>query len=337
MSRRTELVRLRARLLEEIRAFFSARGFVEVSTPLLWPTADPALYVESLRTSTTLPNGQRLELYLPTSPEFFMKRLLAEGLERIYQVCPFFRADELGPLHHPHFTGLEWYQTGVDLPGLMNFVEELVCHCARCLEKEIHESGLRLAFEQRRPFGRLSLHEACRVLGGVELPADFDPAGVRRALSQNGLRFSSNDLAEDLINRLLIERVEPALKKLGAVFVYHYPHYMAALARLNPQQPWLAERAELYLAGMEIANGYHELGDAQEQRRRFEEQIELRQRTGRHAPPLDHDFLAALQSSFPDCSGCALGVDRLLMALCGLTSIEEALSFSLHRFISNPA
>lgn len=328
-SDRVAWQRARSRLLAALREFFAARDFCEVSTPCLSLHADPALHLDSFRVRTDLPDGRKVELFLPTSPEFFMKRLLVDGLERIYQICPFFRRGELTARHHPQFTGLEWYQVGMGLEQLTEQLEKLLRHCAESLEREpLLAYGCRKIIDSPT-FPRLTLRQACKELGGVDLPEDFEEKGVCRALVKAGVYHCSDDGLDDLVNRVLIERVEPRLQSFPGVFLTEYPAAMAALARLDPARPWLAERCELYLGGLEIANGYHELGDARQQRQRFTEQLQLRKRRGLPPVGLDEAFLQALEQGLPDCSGCALGVDRLLMFLGGQEHIAQVLAFSL--------
>ena len=324
-----QIVEARARLLGAIRGFFEKYGFVEVQTPCLSPFADCAPHLESFRTSTELPDGSTVELFLNTSPELYMKRLLAEGLERIFQICPFFRSAEISHRHNPEFIGLEWYEVGLSLEGLMEQTELLVRAC-----HEVLDSAAVVEFGTR-PFPVMTLHSACAELGGVELPEDFEPEAVRRAMERHGIHFSDDDEPDDLVNRIVLERVEPRLAGFPAVFVTEYPAYMAALARLHPERPWVAERFELYIAGTEIANGYHELCDAQDQRLRFEQQRQIRARKGLYVPRLDEAFITALEKGVPDCSGCACGLDRLLMVLTGGEHIGDVMPFTLERELSN--
>ncbi len=257
-----------------------------------------------------------------------MKRLVAEGFEKIYQLCPFFRDGEVGPLHQPHFSGLEWYQPAGGLHTLMKFTEELVRAVARGLKRAglLHPGA---AFAGGKRYRRYTVRQACRTLGGIELPPHFNRDGVRAALEDGGVRTAPDDELGDLIHRLLLERVEPRLALKGAAFLYHYPAEMAALARLSPGRPWLAERFELYLAGVEIANGYHELCDYNEQQQRFRAQLEQRRRLGLEMPRIDREFMQTLERGLPDSCGCALGVDRLAMVLGGHRELERVLSFSL--------
>ncbi len=315
-------LRARARILGEIRSFFVERDFVEVSTPCLALTADPALHLESFSTRLRLEGAQERTLFLPTSPELHMKRMLAAGMERIFQIGPFFRNGELTARHNPEFTGLEWYQVGCTVEQMMDFTEELVRSVAEVVQSSPFTA---------EPFERYSMHEAISELGGIELPEDFSENETRTALDRAGVATAPDDSFDDLINRVLIERVEDKLGAMGPVMLYDYPARMAALARLRPKQPWLAERFELYAGGLELCNGYGELTDACQQRARFEMQRAARSRLGKRVPELDERFLAALEAGLPQCSGCALGVDRLVMLLCGRESIEQVMAFPLAR------
>ncbi len=297
-----ETLRLRARLLEQIRAFFAARGVLEVDTPLLGPApgSDPQQHCLDL----DVPGAGRR--YLQPSPEFAMKRLLAAGSGSIYQLCKAFRAGEHGSRHRVEFTLLEWYRTGFDYRALMDEVQALVC-------------GL-----LGRPAAQVfSYGELFRRHAGIDAFAT-DEATVWQRVAAAGiepsptLRAAGRDAALDI---LLTRLIEPAIAPLGAVFVYDYPASQAALARLRPDQPALAERFELYVDGIELANGWSELTDAVEQRRRFEADNRKRQALGLPTVPLDEGLLAALAHGLPDCAGVALGFDRLLMLACGLDDI----------------
>lgn len=329
-SRRLEeVLRLRARLLDAIRRFFAEHGYLEVTAPVLGPAADPAPTIEPFRTRLHLPDGSARELYLQTSPEFFLKRLLAAGMERIFHIGPFFRDGEATGRHNPEFSGLEWYCAGQHFGELLDFSEELFRQVTREVAQShpLERQGTRLAVD--RPFVRLGVAQALRELGGIEVPEDWHEEGLRSALRRAGIHFEPDDEFDDLVNRALIERVEPALARLGPVLLHDYPLPMAALARACPETPAVAERFELFAGGLELCNGYGELTDSVEQRRRFVEQTNQRRRLGRPAVPLDEIFLGALEEGLPPCCGCALGLDRWLMLLCGAERIEEVLPFPL--------
>jgi lysyl-tRNA synthetase class 2 len=307
-----DAIRTRAIVLKKIREFFNQRGFVEVTTPCLVAAPDPAVHLDSFETRVRLPGGEKRTLYLSTSPEHHMKRLVAMGMERIYQLVPFFRDGEITDLHNPEFLGLEWYETATSVEECMQRTEQLVV--------QVHP-------ELKAPFLRMTVAKALRELGGVEVAADFD--NLRESVAHAGVASDPADSFDDLVNRVLIERVEPRLPELGPVFLHDYPAPMAALARLRPENPAVAERFELFAGGLELCNGYGELTDAGEQKQRFLAQIEERRKMKKAVFPLDQAFLTALEDGLPPCSGCALGVDRLVILVCGKKKLSEVMAFPL--------
>lgn len=301
-------LRARAALLHEIRAFFRQRDILEVDTPLLASTTatDPHLHSLSLAV-----DGQRQ--YLQTSPEFPMKRLLAAGSGAIYQLGKVFRADESGRWHNREFTLLEWYRPGMDEHALMDEIEALVCQA-------LEPAGISAA--ARRVTYRKLFRERL----------DVDPltasTSVLKAVAARHLETGGLELTHDGWLQLLFSHViEPALD--GLVFVEQFPASQAALAQLTTDREGhtVARRFELYVNGVELANGYYELGDSGEQRRRFEQDNAERARGGSETVPVDERLLSALQAGLPDCAGVALGVDRLLMLRCGARHIHEVLAF----------
>ena len=315
-----DTLRQRARLLERVRAFFAARGVLEVETPLLSVAAatDPAL--ASFHTAyhgPGLPNGHGL--YLHTSPEFPMKRLLAAGSGPIYQVARVFRDGEAGGRHNPEFTLLEWYRPGWGIEALMDEVEALV-------------TGLYEGASPLPATRRYSYRALFEDILGLD-PLAVDGEALRARGEREGLVAPAGLPADDpdpWRDWLLTHLIEPRLGP-GLVFVRDYPASQAALARLKPGEPAVAERFELYWDGLELANGFHELGDATEQRARFAADNRKRALLGLPALPLDARLLAALEAGLPDCSGVALGLDRLLMRLAGLDRIDQVLAFAIER------
>lgn len=298
----------RARLLATVRAFFHERGVLEVDTPLLAPASGTDPHLQPLTVPTVLP-GDTVPHYLQTSPEFAMKRLLAAGSGDIYQICKAFRADERSRRHNPEFSMLEWYRLGFDADALMDEVAALVQTVTGCA------APLRLTY---RALFELHLgldpHRADndRLVQAARQHIDFDPA-----------RFSR----DDLLQLLLAEVIDPRLT--APTFVTDFPASMAALARVEVDAQGVAvgRRFELFMAGMEIANGYHELTDAAEQRRRFRADNDQRRQLGYPELPLDEALLAALAHGLPDCAGVALGLDRLLMVQLGVTDIAAVMPF----------
>ncbi len=307
---RSTLLR-RARMLAQARGFFAARQVMEVDTPVLVNAPVTDVHIHSAQ--VTLSNDQTY--FLHTSPEYAMKRLLAAGSGDIYQVCHVVRGFERGRLHNPEFTLIEWYRTGFSLVQLMEEVAELV----------------RDLLDSNQPSERLTYREA--FLRHLQL----DPLTASHAqlvAVARGHSYTAADTAsrDELLEFLMGTRVGPQLGADHLTFVHGYPASQAALARLDPEDPRVALRFELYVQGVELANGFHELVSAAEQRTRFERDLIERQRLELPSTyPLDERLLAALQAGLPDCAGVALGFDRLVMIATGARSIEEVLPFPTER------
>ena len=312
-----DLLRARADLLAKIRDFFRSAGILEVDTPACSAAAatDPA--IESLATAYTGPGAPAGKpLYLHTSPEFAMKRLLASGVGPIYQICKVFRDGEAGRLHNPEFTLLEWYRPGYDHHRLMDEVEALIY----------------AVLPEPCPVRRVSYGRLFEDLLAIN-PHLAGPEELRRVAVNQGIQGISALGLPDRdawLDLLMSHCIEPKLGS-GMCFVYNYPASQASLARIRQGDPPVAERFELYLDGMELANGFHELGDHEEQRLRFKADLERRREEGQMIPPVDDRFLNALEAGLPDSSGVALGIDRLLMCIAGAAHISEVLAFPLDR------
>lgn len=305
----------RARILTRIRAFFAERGVMEVETPILSTAAITDPHLESFTTRYTGPGHPGgTVLYLHTSPEFPMKRLLAAGSGPIYQLGKVFREGEAGRRHNPEFTLLEWYRPGFDHHALMDEVAALAAPLLGLKGRAVEKLGYREAF--------------LRYAGIDPLSASLDELqACARGLGITG--FEGESEREVWLDLILTHAVEPRLGRDGLCFIYDYPASQAALARLNPDNPQVAERFELYYRGVELANGFHELADADEQRKRFAAELEARKEQGLVAVPMDEHLLAALEAGFPPCSGVALGVDRLVMLALGAESLAEVMAFTI--------
>lgn len=287
----TERLRLRDLVVRRLRRWFQDRGYIEVETPQRVACPGIDAHIDAL------PAGEGL--YLATSPELEMKKLLAAGLSRIVQVARAFRADERGERHNAEFTLLEWYTAGENYHDLMTHTEELVAEAAAVLEGEGIETRLAA---WPRPFARLGVDEA------FERWAGWRPSKA----------FDEERFFEDFVMN-----VEAHLEGLGAVFLADWPAPAGALARRSGDDPTICERMELVLDGLEICNGFSELTDAREQQERFERDNAERVRRGKPRYPIDRHFLDALTSGIPACAGNALGVDRLLMALTGSRRLAD--------------
>ena len=333
---RREVARARARLHGAIRSFFAGRGFEEVETPYLVPAPGMEPHIDAFR-AEFLPEGggQARPLWLHTSPEYAMKRLLADGFERVFQLGRVFRNGEVSASHNPEFTMLEFYRAGADYQGIMRDLEELVEACARALLGGTCVAAGGRALDLAAPYERLTVAEAFLRHAGVSSDAwGRGAAELASALRRAGLDPGRRDDAfDDLFFRVFLDRIEPALVAEGRpVYVVDWPAPMAALSRVKASDPRFAERFELYTGGLELANGFTELTDAAEQRRRLEEERALRARLGRPAYPIDERFLEAL-ARMPAAGGVAVGIDRLLMLLVGAQSIDEVLLFPAKEFL----
>jgi len=316
-----DTLRLRARLMGTIRAFFAERDVLEVETPVLSRAAGTELHLQSFTTQyygpLAPPEGR---LYLHTSPEYPMKRLLAAGSGSIYQISKVFRDGEAGSRHNPEFTLLEWYRTGFDHQQLMDEVEILV---AKVLPERL--SG--------RVTQRLSYREAFLCYADID-PHAADAAALAACARRHGIETTWDLERADRniwLDLLMTHVIEAQLCRNCLSFIYDYPADQASLARIRPGEPALAERFELYVQGLELANGFHELADSNEQRRRFERDNAARHAHGLPVLPIDENLLAALNYGLPDCAGVALGIDRLVMLAADASRIQDVIAFPVDR------
>ncbi|MGE5189759.1 MAG: EF-P lysine aminoacylase EpmA [Gemmatimonadota bacterium] len=313
-----ETLRVRSRILGRIRAFFAARGFLEVDPPIALPHPNIDPNVFPVRVSDA--SGRARPLFLHTSPELSMKKLLAAGSGDIFYLGKVFRDREGSPLHNPEFTMLEWYRAGAKATAVMADVEGLCRDLAREFRggEEIRRDGG--AIPLGRPWARWELSDAFSELLGAD-PADA--AALRAALSRKGARPGRGEAWEDLFFRAYLDVVEPALRGRGAVFLTGFPAALAAMARRREGAGGVCERFEGYVAGIELVNGYEELTDPREQEERLAELAARHRRLTGEALAPDPDFLDALRAGLPPCSGAALGVDRLVMLLAEKDSIDD--------------
>ncbi len=297
LSARRATLAARVRIISEIRKFFYEEGYLEVETPLRIPAPAPELHIDALPSA---------EWFLQTSPELCMKRLLAAGLTRIYQISHCWRAGERGRLHLPEFTMLEWYRAETDYFGLMRECETLVGHIAAALGygDSITYKGRDISL--KKPWERIAVAEA------------FD-LYTRWSLEEA--------LQDDLFDELMVAEIEPRLGIERPTFIYDYPASRGALARLKADDPTVAERFELYVGGLEIANAFTELIDPVEQRSRFMQEQEERRTQGKTVYPIPEPFLHEL-AQMPPAAGIALGLDRLVMVLLDADSIDEVVAFT---------
>ena len=327
-DRRPRLI-LRNSITAATREWFMDRDFIEVETAALQISPGNEAHLSAFSTEAIRPDGRRQPFYLHTSPEFACKKLLAAGETRIFSLGAVYRNRERGPLHHPEFTMLEWYRAG-------ETYESVMADCAALVALAAERAGSRrFAYRGREadPFAepqRLTVAEAFRRHAGIDLLATVagdgstDAEALREALTHAGLRTAPDDNWADLFSRVLVERIEPALGQGKTTILYEYPVSEAALARKSANDPRVAERFELYCCGVELANGFGELTDAAEQRRRFEAEMDEKERVYGERNPIDEDFLNAL-AIMPEASGVALGFDRLAMLAAGASKVEDVI------------
>jgi lysyl-tRNA synthetase class 2 len=328
---RRERLAQRGRILGAVRDFFTERGYVEVETPALQMSPGLEPHLRAFATTLHDPHdGGAAERYLHTSPEFAMKKLLVAGLPRIWQLAHVFRDGERSATHHPEFAMLEWYRAGASYRDLMDECEALVGACQGGAGVEALVWRGRTA-DARLPWRRLSVAAAFSELCGIDLlatapdPLAPDVERLAAAARHTGVAPHAGDDWETLFFRIFLERIEPVLGLEAPTILYDYPLSMAALARRSPEDPRLAERFEVYVCGLELANAFGELTDAAEQRARFAADQARKQALYGETYPIDEDFLAALEHGLPECAGAALGFDRLVMLATGAEDIEEVL------------
>jgi lysyl-tRNA synthetase class 2 len=316
LADRLPFLRRRALLTQATRAFFHARGYLEVETPYAVTAPGEEVHLSAFATERIGPDGTREKLFLHTSPEFAMKRLLVGGAGKIFQLARVWRNGEGSDLHAPEFTMLEWYRPGATLDDLM---DETLALLRAVLPPVVSWRGITTDLSRDE---RLTVADAFSRYVGADVLATADDARALAAAA--GVAPRPGETWEDLFFRLLLEKIEPAIGRAHPTFLTHWPAAQAALARRDPADPRVAERFELFVRGIELANAFVELTDATEQRGRF-----IADRARRHALqghddwPLDEDFLAALAHGMPSSAGIALGFDRLAMIACGCDTIAQ--------------
>ena len=302
----------RAKLIEESRRFFTDRGLLEVETPVLSEFGVTDVHLATFSTEFVSPFGEQSKtLWLSTSPEYHMKRLLAAGSGPIFQIGKVFRNEEAGNRHNPEFIMLEWYRPHFDMYRLINEVDDLLQQILECPPAE--SMSYQFAFQQ---------------YVGLD-PLSADLAELVEKAKKHQLMGAENESRDTLLQFLFSAVVEPQIGQEAPVVVYHFPASQAALAQISSEDLRVAERFEFYYKGLELANGFHELSDAREQLRRFQQDNLQREKMGLPVRAIDTRLLSALQAGIPNCSGVALGVDRLLMIAMGAEHIKEVISFAI--------
>jgi elongation factor P--(R)-beta-lysine ligase len=315
LAARMPFLRRRALLTQQSRAFFTARGYAEVETPYAVRTPGEEVHLRAFRTEREYPDGRMQPLWLHTSPELAMKKLLVAGAGPIFQFARVWRNGEGSDLHQPEFTMLEWYRPGADMDSLILETTDLL---RSVLPLTVSCRGISTDLSQVE---RMTVADAFTRYVGVDVLTTAEDASA--LASAAGTRLRDGETWEDLFFRLLLERVEPRIGRSHPTFLTHWPAAQAALARRDPNDPRIAERFELFVCGIELANAFVELTDTAEQRARFE--VDRARRHAISGPdwPLDEEFLAALAFGMPQSAGIALGFDRLAMIASGASRIDQ--------------
>ncbi len=297
LSRRHQALKQRADIVQGIRRFFAEEGYVEVETPHRIPTPAPESHIDAIPSGTW---------FLHTSPELCMKRMMAAGYKKIFQICRCWRERERGSLHMPEFTLLEWYRADGDYYSLMEECEGLIRSVARSIG-----FGRNIVFRGRE----------------IDLSPPWERISVKEAFHNYAQTSVAEAVERDLFDEIMVRDIEPRLGLEKPTFLYDYPAQRGALARLKEEDPTVAERFELYIGGLELANGFSELVDSQEQKKRFQEENENRQSLGKSIYPMPEKFLSEL-NGMPPSAGIALGVDRLAMVFLNAEKIDEVVAFT---------
>jgi elongation factor P--(R)-beta-lysine ligase len=326
IPRRWEAARARQRFYASLRESLAAVGYLEVETTCLVPAPgmEPHISAFEVPFIPEMDVGRARMLYLQSSPEYAMKRLLADGSGPVFQICKVFRNGEVSRTHNPEFSMLEFYRPEAEQLVVM-------AHLERALAAADGALGAN-GFFARLPYQRLTVRDALWLAADVDLAACPDAVSLRAAAKRIGVEARETDSFDDVFFRIFLERVEPGLGRERPTYLTEYPASMASLARLKPDDPTVAERFELYAQGLELANGFSELTDATEQRRRLVEEQAQRRAAGRPVYPLDEAFLTAV-GRMPPSGGVAVGLDRLLMLFTASERIEEVLLFPAHAFV----
>lgn len=316
----------RRRMTSALRRYFEREGYAEVETPLLVPAPgmEPQITAFAVPFVPETEIGRPRDLYLHTSPEYAMKRLIADGAGAIFQICKVFRNGEVSRSHNPEFTMLEFYRPHSDYRRIMEDLERALAEAEDAIGGD--------EYFRRLPFDRVTVRDALLRETGIDLRSCPDARSLATAARGIGIRVDPSDGFDDVFFRIFLERIEPDLGRSRPTYLTEYPAPLASLARLKPDDPSVAERFELYARGLELANGFSELNDASEQRRRLREEQAQRRAKGRPVYPIDERFVEAV-GRMPPCGGVAVGLDRVLMLILNVERIDQVLLFPAHEFV----
>ena len=320
MIKKQNLIK-RAEMLRRIRRYFDDLGYIEVETPALQTAPCMEPHIRAFKTEKEdVTRTKKTTLYLHTSPEFAMKKLIVAGMDKIYNICHVFRNAENSSHHTPEFTMIEWYHVGIDYHALM---DETIGMVRAAAGGEIFKRK-DVTADPNLPWQKLSVCEAMLKYAKIDLEVVLDDfAGFVKLAQSQGIEPHAGDKWDDLFFRIFMDVVEPQLGIGAPTIIYDYPKHMAALSRVKASDPRFAERFEVYICGLELANAFGELTEPDVQRQRFYDDVAYRQTIYGEVYPVDEDFLSAIDYGMRDTSGIALGIDRLAMLLCGADKITD--------------
>lgn len=324
---------LKAKIIKAIRSFFESQEFLEIDAPILTPYPTLDSHIHNMETVFHQENGSFLPFFLHTSPEHAMKKLLAAGTERIFFLGKVFRNREITRLHNPEFTMVEWYRANATYRDIQKDTEDLICFVAEKVfsKQDLIYQGEKIGLTS--PWKRITLSDLFKREAGIDLENSNTIESLKKAASSCGIQFQPDDDWETLFFRIFLDRIEARLGFPKPIFIVDYPLSLALMARKKEDNPQWVERVELYIAGMELANGYSELTDPEEQKQRFEEEQKRKYEEDNKYYPVDKDLLSALEWGIPPSAGVALGVDRLVMLFTDKNDIQDVLLFPFRQMI----
>ena len=322
-----EIFHLRARVFKEIRRFFEKNDFIEIEAPVLTPYPTLDNNIHSIETQICDNTNCSYTMFLHTSPEHAMKKLLAAGARKIYFLGKVFRNRELTPLHNPEFTMVEWYRTSANYGHIQKDIENIIIAILQETHSTMHMEYRNNKKDLTRPRDRISMTDLFQEYAQLNLENCLNLYGLQEAAQNIGIPFGKNEGWETLFFRIFIEKIEPHLGFPRPTFVVDYPAQLGLMAQRKENNSEWVERVELYIGGLELANGYSELVNPDEQRDRFIAELEKKQDEGYPHYPIDEELIESLNTGIPPCAGIALGVDRLIMLLTGKTNIHDVILF----------
>ncbi len=322
---------LRAQVIDAIRTFFKADGFLEVETPLLVENPGTEPYLEVFKTTLKAQDHTDVSGFLVTSPELYMKKLLAAGVGDIFQIAKSFRNGEgISRFHNHEFTILEWYRTNADYTNIMHDCEQLLLTILRTVKNDPSATTLPYlgtTYDLSAPWERISVAEAFAQYAGISTDTLLDEAELKEVAAAKGYEVLPTATWEEVYNQLFLNEIEPHLGKVKPTIIFDYPASQAALSKRKEADPRFAERFEFYIGGLEMGNAFSELTDAIEQKRRMTEDLQLRKALGKYEYDLDADFFTALEMGLPPTGGIAVGIDRLVMLFANAASLKDVVFF----------